>query len=267
MRLDFFPVSLTELGIDLEVGEANELDPAGDFTVEPLVTSMVESDVLHPASAPGAGDYPEADYVVKSTDDQVGEVYYYFMNASQPIFLGTGGAELPSGFSDLISSPTEGSDLDQFQDFYPLTFGKSLAPIQVPVDIELLGLRMTGTYDMVGEVDAWGQVSVPAGTFDALRLHVGIDALLNMEAEGEEPLILAQRIDQWAWFTPRIGQVALVQQATTQLPEGIEGVEELIFAQVLRSFCFLRGVDDWNDAEAVEQLARVMETVIPGDQG
>jgi hypothetical protein len=218
MRLDFFPVSLTELGIDLETGEASELDLARDFMVEPLVTSMVASDVLDPASAPEAGEYPEADYVVKSTDDQVGEaVYYYFQDT---VLLGTSGAELPPGFGDLVSSLEES---EQFQDLYPLTFGKSLAPIQVPVDIELLGLRMTGTYDMVGEVDAWGQVSVPAGTFDALRLHIGVDALFNVEADGEEPLVLAQRLDQWLWFAPRVGQVAMVQEATTQPPEGVEG--------------------------------------------
>ena len=146
----------------------------------------MESRLQDPASAPDADEYAEADYVLKTSDDQTGDdVYYYFQESdSQPVLLGIGGADLPPGFTDPMSSAA-GPGSQQFPDFYPLTFGKTLAPINILIDVEFLGLQMIGAYDMSGEVDAWGQVSVPAGTFDALRVNIHGEGVLTIGIEDE----------------------------------------------------------------------------------
>ena len=174
--------------------------------------------------------------VVKTSDVQTGEdVYFYFQeDDSQPVLLGISGSDLQPGFTDIMSAVVQDAGTQQFSDFYPLTFGKSFAPISVPIDVESLGLSMTGAYDMTGEVDAWGQVSVPAGTFDALRVFVHGESVLTLEAESEEPTVLTQTVDQWSWMAPRVGQCVVIQQITTRFSEIEEEVEPFTLTQVLR---------------------------------
>ncbi len=236
MTVDVFQTPLADLGIDFASGGPLEVDPTVAFDVAPLVTSSTTTDVLDPSSAPDAELYVGVDYVVKTSDVQTGEdVYFYFQeDDSQPVLLGISGSDLQPGFTDIMSAVVQDAGTQQFSDFYPLTFGKSFAPISVPIDVESLGLSMTGAYDMTGEVDAWGQVSVPAGTFDALRVFVHGESVLTLEAESEEPTVLTQTVDQWSWMAPRVGQCVVIQQITTRFSEIEEEVEPFTLTQVLR---------------------------------
>jgi len=141
---------------------------------------------------------------------------------------------MPPGFTDVMSSPSQGAGSERFSDLYPLTFGKIVAPVTIPIEVESLGISMVGVYDMVGEVDAWGKVAVPAGTFDALRLYVHGEGEVTIGMEDEEPVTFVQSIDQWAWMAPRVGQIVMTQQVTTEFPALGDEFEAVTFTQVVR---------------------------------
>ena len=63
---------------------------------------------------------------------------------------------------------------------------------------------------MTGSVDAWGTVQVPAGNFEALRMHVRGEGEFGISVAGET-IILRQVIDQDTWIAPRVGTVANIQ--------------------------------------------------------
>ena len=83
---------------------------------------------------------------------------------------------MPPGFTDVMSSPSQGAGSERFSDLYPLTFGKIVAPVTIPIEVESLGISMVGVYDMVGAVDAWGKVAVPAGMRPGQTFKMDTDA-------------------------------------------------------------------------------------------
>ena len=71
---------------------------------------------------------------------------------------------------------------------------------------------------MTGSVDAWGTVQVPAGSFEALRMHVRGEGEFGISVAGET-ITLRQVIDQYTWSAPRVGTVANIQMISV-LPVG-----------------------------------------------
>ena len=94
---------------------------------------------------------------------------------------------------------------------------------------------------MTGSVDAWGTVQVPAGSFEALRMHVRGEGEFGISVAGET-ITLRQVIDQYTWIALRVGTVANIQMISV-LPVGDTALLETVVSSVmfLQSFFRARG--------------------------
>jgi len=84
------------------------------------------------------------------------------------------------------------------------------------------GVTSSGLYDYQYEVDAWGEIRLPAGTFECLRIHqtgtgvfifTGHDQLASL---GE----VTAEIDAYGWYTREIGSVAVVVETKQTFASG-----------------------------------------------
>ena len=84
------------------------------------------------------------------------------------------------------------------------------------------GVTSSGLYDYQYAVDAWGEIRLPAGTFDCLRVHqtgtgvvtfTGNDQLASL---GE----MTAEIDAYGWYARGIGAVAMVVETKQTFASG-----------------------------------------------
>ena len=83
-------------------------------------------------------------------------------------------------------------------------------------------MTSSGLYDYQYAVDAWGEIRLPAGTFDCLRVHqtgtgvvtfTGNDQLASL---GE----MTAEIDAYGWYARGIGVVAMVVETKQTFASG-----------------------------------------------
>ena len=107
---------------------------------------------------------------------------------------------------------------------WPLEFGKSWMVENFSLDQTLApGVTSSGLYDYQYAVDAWGEIRLPAGTFECLRIHqtgtgvvtfTGNDQLASL---GE----VTAEIDAYGWYVRGIGAVAIVVETKQTFSSGI----------------------------------------------
>ena len=107
---------------------------------------------------------------------------------------------------------------------WPLEFGKSWAVENFSLDQTLApGVTSSGLYEYQYAVDAWGEIGLPAGTFECLRVHqtgtgvvtfTGNDQLASL---GE----VTAEIDAYGWYARGIGAVAMVIETKQTFASGI----------------------------------------------
>ena len=179
------------------------------------------SSVIPLEQAPGAARFPNADYVVHNivtAPNATGtlkefETYDYFQrNAAGDVPIGTEGpaGQVPFPVID-IGTP------------WPLEFGKSWTAENFSSDQTIApGLTRSGLHDYQYVVDAWGEIRLPAGTFECLRLHqtgTGVFTFTgdaNLESLGE----VTAEIDAYVWYARGIGIVAMVVETRQTFASG-----------------------------------------------
>ena len=225
--------SLAELGIEVdEVGGPLELDLSGDLGIADRLT-MINS-ILSPEEAPNSEKYPEADYAIKTEDflGAVGTLYLFVDETStENRLLGAEGGNDDDVFTQTLTDLYQGGT-PGFPDYYPLTFGKRLAPIEVPIEYQIETMQMSGSLTMEGEVDAWGTVRVPAGSFEALRLHITARGTTAVETSDGQRIEFVQEIDQFTWLAAKAGTVAMLQEVRT-VPPGDTNLPPIVITQEL----------------------------------
>jgi hypothetical protein len=193
---------------------------------------IVQSDILSPENVPGAQDYPDAEFVQRVRDiTQNGQPINYFFSGlgNEARLLGVTGAEDSPISLSALGSPSN------FPNQYPLTFGKQMDPIEVPVGDFLPGMGVAGSFMMTGSVDAWGTVQVPAGSFEALRLHIQAQGEFSFSAQGDT-VTLSETIDQYSWIAPRVGAIANIQQITINPVGGVALPTTIVSVLLLQDF-------------------------------
>ena len=179
------------------------------------------SSVIPLEQAPGAARFPNADYAVHNivtAPNATGtlkefETYDYFQrNAAGDVPIGTEGpaGQVPFPVID-IGTP------------WPLEFGKSWTAENFSSDQTIApGLTRSGLHDYQYVVDAWGEIRLPAGTFECLRLHqtgTGVFTFTgdaNLESLGE----VTAEIDAYVWYARGIGIVAMVVETRQTFASG-----------------------------------------------
>lgn len=148
-----------------------------DFSnlVAPFVTETV---LLNPSQGMSSAEFPTATYLVKQSDN----AEFYFRNTNnQTLQLGfTGDApgglginvvakyvppqvekQTPMSYGDQLSSNTS----------IDIPFSSSIIPDSIlnQLPIRPDSIRISATFTIETNVDAWGKLSIPGGTYDVLR--------------------------------------------------------------------------------------------------
>ena len=213
--------SLEETGFDIgSAGADQSFDFTSSFSNTALPPSRIRGSVISLEQTPGAANFPEADYAVHSiitVPHATGgmdefEVYVYFQrSAAGDVTVGIEGGEQASL---LFAEETP----------WPLEFGKSwmvenfslvdqILPALGIVDPELLPPEVTisGRLDLQYVVDAWGEIRLPAGTFDCLRVHQTGTIVLAFKGNDQLAALgeSTSEIDAYSWYAREFGAVAM----------------------------------------------------------
>ncbi|MCY3790664.1 MAG: hypothetical protein OXH63_17955 [Gemmatimonadetes bacterium] len=212
--------SLEDTGFDIGPDGA---DQSSDLTgsISNSMLAFVRSSVLSLEQAPDAASFSDADYAVYNIatvpnatggTDEI-ETYHYFQRS--PVGDVLVGAEGPAG---QVAFP-----LVDMGTPWPLEFGKSWMVENFPLDLTIApGITSSGLYDYQYAVDAWGEIRLPAGTFECLRIHqtgtgvftfAGNDQLASL---GE----VTAEIDAYGWYARGIGAVAMVVETKQTFASG-----------------------------------------------
>ena len=207
---------------DFDVGSAGA-NRSSDLTgsTSNSILAFVRSSVLSLEQVPDAASFPDADYAIYNIatapnatggTDEI-ETYHYFQRSPEGDVLV--GAEGPAG---QVSFP-----LVDMGTPWPLEFGKSWMVENFSLDLTIApGITSSGLYDYQYAVDAWGEIRLPAGTFDCLRVHqtgtgvvtfTGNDQLASL---GE----VTAEIDAYGWYARGIGAVAMVIETKQTFASG-----------------------------------------------
>lgn len=208
---------------NFDIGSAGA-DQSSDLTasISNSILAFVRSSVIPLEQAPDAASFSDADYAVYNIltapnatggTDEI-ETYHYFQRRPAGDVLI--GAEGPAG---QVAFP-----LVDMGTPWPLEFGKSWAVENFSLDQTIApGITSSGLYDYQYAVDAWGEIRLPAGTFECLRVHqtgtgvvtfTGNDQLASL---GE----VTAEIDAYAWYARGIGAVAMVVETKQTFASGI----------------------------------------------
>lgn len=205
---------------EFNIGSAGA-DESFDLTGVLANSISIRSSVIPLEQAPDAARFPDADYAVHNivtAPNATGtleefETYDYFQRSAAgdvPV-----GSEGPAG---QVPFPTIDIGTP-----WPLEFGKSWTVENLSLDQTIApGLTSSGLYDYQYVVDAWGEIRLPAGTFECLRLHqtgtgvVTFTGDVLLESLGE----VTAEIDAYAWFARGLGTVAMVVETRQAFASG-----------------------------------------------
>ena len=213
------PSSLADTNFDIGSAGAGQ---SFDLTSSPANSILtVRSSVIPLEQAPDAASFPDADYAVHNIitapnatggTDEI-ETYNYFQRSAAgdvPI-----GAEGPAGQVPIplvdIGTP------------WPLEFGKSWTIENYSLDQTLApGVTSSGLYDYQYAVDAWGEIRLPAGTFDCLRLHQTGTGVFTFTGNAQLASLgeVTAEIDAYVWYARGIGAIALVIETKQTFASG-----------------------------------------------
>ncbi|MXW77599.1 MAG: hypothetical protein F4Z57_01110 [Gemmatimonadetes bacterium] len=212
--------SLEDTGFD--IGSAGA-DQSSDLTgsISNSILAFVRSSVISLEQAPDAASFPDADYSVHNIltapnatggTDEI-ETYHYFQRS--PVGDVLIGAEGPAG---QVSFP-----LIDIGTPWPLEFGKSWTVENFSLDQTIApGITSSGLYDYQYAVDAWGEIRLPAGTFDCLRVHQTGTGVFTFAGNAQLASLgeVTAEIDAYAWYARGIGAVAMVVETKQTFASG-----------------------------------------------
>ena len=215
------PSSLADTGFDIGSAGAEQ---SFDLTNSPAnsILTFVRSSVIPLDQAPDAASFPNADYAVHNITtvpnatggtDEI-ETYNYFQRSAAgdvPV-----GAEGPAGQVPIplvdIGTP------------WPLEFGKSWMVENFSLDQTIApGVTSSGLYDYQYVVDSWGEIRLPAGTFDCLRVHQTGTGVVTFAGNAQLASLgeVTAELDAYGWYVRGIGAVAVVVESKQTFASGI----------------------------------------------
>ena len=214
------PSSLADSGFDIGSAGAGQ---SFDLTNSPVnsILTFVRSSVIPLEQAPDVASFPNADYAVHNIStvpnatggtDEI-ETYNYFQrSAAGDVAVGAEGpaGQVPIPLVD-IGTP------------WPLEFGKSWTVENFSLDQTLApGVTSSGLYDYQYAVDSWGEIRLPAGTFECLRVHQTGTGVVTFAGNAQLASLgeVTAEIDAYGWYVRGIGAVAVVVESKQTFASG-----------------------------------------------
>ena len=83
-------------------------------------------------------------------------------------------------------------------------------------------MTSTGLYNYQYAVDAWGEIRLPAGTFDCLRVHQTGTGVITFTGNDQLASLgeMTAEIDAYGWYAHGIGAVAMVIETKQTFSSG-----------------------------------------------
>ena len=171
---DFLAMKGRSFGIELSttdnvavnVGTANNQLQMWDFTAITIDSPFVSSfDWLDPAQTPAASEFTDANLVlrIRNTVEGIEGSFYSYLNVQDNAVVALGSAiSIPD--TTLIEKETERFTL------LPVQFGMTWSDTSVVSTSFPPFFSTTDSTISYNAIDAWGQVKLPGGTFDCLRI-------------------------------------------------------------------------------------------------
>ena len=215
------PSSLVDTGFDIGSAGASQSFDLTNSLANSILT-FVRSSVIPLEQAPDAASFPNADYAVHNITtvpnatggtDEI-ETYNYFQrSAAGDVAVGAEGpaGQVPIPLVD-IGTP------------WPLEFGKSWTVENFSLDQILApGVTSSGLYDYQYAVDAWGEIRLPAGTFECLRVYQTGTGVVTFAGNAQLASLgeVTAEIDAYGWYVRGIGAVAIVVETKQTFSSGI----------------------------------------------
>ena len=212
--------SLEDSGFDIgSAGADQSSDLAG--SISNSVLAFIRSSVISLEQVPDATSFPEADYSVYNIatvpnatggTDEI-ETYHYFRRSPVgDVLIGAEGPASQVAFP-LVNTGTP----------WPLEFGKSWAVENFSLDQTIPpGVTSSGLYNYQYAVDAWGEIRLPAGTFDCLRVHQTGTGVITFTGNDQLASLgeMTTEIDAYGWYARGIGAVAMVIETKQTFSSG-----------------------------------------------
>jgi len=175
---------------DIVPGESGA-DKTWDFT-NVVAHTLDTMDFVLPASTPFASEFPEANFAITF----VNENFYLYMirNADKLSRIGM------TGFTEDGDTLFMHVDPEDILLDFPVTYGDSydetyVTEFKLPLpEQEVDSVWIKNTINKETDVDAWGSVTIPMGTFDALRQRVDI-------VEADSTFIMMNGTNIWILFS------------------------------------------------------------------
>lgn len=210
--------SLEATGFDIGSAGADQSFDLTGFLAN-STSIRVRSSVLPLEQAPDAAGFPDADYAVHNVitaptgGTEAIETYSYLQRSEAGDVLV--GAEGPAG---QVLFPLVDAGMP-----WPLEFGKSWTVENFSLDLPLApGVTSSGLYDFQYAVDAWGEIRLPAGTFDCLRIHQTGSGVVTFAGDDQLASLgeVTNEIDAYGWYARGLGAVAIVVETRQTFASG-----------------------------------------------
>ena len=242
--------SLEETGFDIgSAGADQSFDLTGSLA-NSILTFSGSSAVIPLDQALDAASFPDADYAVRiittvpnatGGTDEIETYGYLQRSTAGDVLVGVGGpdGQVPIPLVD-IETP------------WPLEFGKSWTVENISWEDQIfsaLGMAgpelllaelllpeetISGQLDLQFAVDAWGEIQLPAGTFDCLRLHQTGSIVLSLEGSDQFASLgeTTFEIDSYVWVARGVGSVAIVEETRQTFASG--NIPPITISQISR---------------------------------
>ena len=207
---------------NFDIGSAGA-DQSSDLTgsIANSILAFIRSSVIPLEQVPDAASFSDADYAVYNIaiapnatggTDEI-ETYHYFQRSpAGDVLIGARGPAGQVAFP-LVDIGTP----------WPLEFGKSWDVENFSLDQTIApGMTSSGQYDYQYAVDAWGEIRLPAGTFEFLRIHQTGTGVVTFTGNAQLASLgeVTAEIDAYAWYARGIGAVALVVETKQTFASG-----------------------------------------------
>ena len=226
--------TLLPAGIDL--GTASAQAQSWDFTGL-HGDEMVTNTVVMPGQTPNADQFPTATFAFAGDDDS-----YSYVELGDDALLALGGSSpLPDG-----SVPILTFDPPQQLLTVPATYGSTFsAPFRFDITVDgsafnVDSVRVTSNGTITGEIDAFGEITVPLGAFPALRQRVETISTDSVFVQIFGSLVLIETTQdttvsyEW-WGQDGVGSICDIEVATDGTPISatyLTGFEPALIAPV-----------------------------------
>jgi len=164
---------------------------------------VFEFTILDPANSQFGGQFPDADFAYRFTEDTVTFDFFFSIDNADIRYYGGGGAGTDTTFAISL-------DPEEVIATFPIQVGNSFNSTHVqrfgiPGVFESIDSSITA-----GSYDAYGTMDIPAGSFDVIRIRRDVQEFTSVVVGGVPISMDMRTYIQYEWVTKEFGPLAVI---------------------------------------------------------